>query len=55
MGSGLWRLGAVPALACRADRIVNFYESFGLGVGHRGLYAANWPQAGALSQSLPPP
>jgi hypothetical protein len=55
MGSGLVRLGAVPALACRAGRIVNFYESFGLGVGHRGPYAARWTQAGALSQPLPPP
>ena len=55
MGAGLVRLGAVPALACRADRIVNFCESCGLGVGHRGPYAAHWPQAGALSQSLPPP
>jgi hypothetical protein len=36
MGSHQVRLGAVTALACRADRIVNFCESFGLGVGHRG-------------------
>jgi hypothetical protein len=45
MGAGLVRLGGLTVRACRADRIVNFCESFGLGIGHRGPWAADWPQA----------
>ena len=45
MGSHQVRLGAVTAIACRADRTVNFCESFGLGVSHRGPWAADLLQA----------
>jgi hypothetical protein len=55
MGSHQVRLGAVTVRAYRADRIVKSCDSFGLRVGHGGPWAADWPQAGALSQSLPPP
>ena len=45
MGSHQARLGAVPALAFRADRTVKFYESLAPGIGHRGRQAADLLQA----------
>jgi hypothetical protein len=55
MGGHQVRLGAVTGPACRGCRIVKSCDDFGLGVSHGGPYAAHCAQAGALSQSLPPP
>jgi hypothetical protein len=53
MGGHQVRLGAVTALACRGCRIVKFCESFGLGVSHRGPYAADL-RAGGSPIAIPP-
>jgi hypothetical protein len=45
MGDRSAGLGAVTVPAFRADRTVKFYESFGLGVSHRGPWAADLLQA----------
>jgi hypothetical protein len=45
MGGHQVRLGAVTGPAFRADRMLRVCESFGLGVSHRGPWAADLLQA----------